>query len=162
MFFYSGNFPPEASIFHAITWHNAHYLSRKGSDSEVKAFSEMLFGAITATSSTDPVSAYESAGILASVRKAPHAEKAKNMQKKLKQASDVKRYLAGLKDVEGFVDDHMTGGCGEYVRMKWAAGRPGMDAKKAEDKYSGSPFQKIFRGLANPCGAQTNHQKNKK
>lgn len=138
--------------FEAMTWMNAKYLAKKGSQPEIDAFSSMLMEQITQKLENDPYFAYEQACILAGISKAPDAAKARKIVTKLRADPKIKLYLGGLDDLNDFVDDHFNTSVMDY-RNNPCTSSQRKDAAKLLEKYADTPLAETIKGFGKPSPA---------
>jgi hypothetical protein len=139
----------EDLIFDAITWLNGQYLAKKGSPAEIKAFSGMLINEIKTNYGNDPYFAYENACVLAGVAKAPDAAKAKSLVSKLQADPKIKAYIAGLADMDDFVDEHFNTSSMDYLNNPCTSAQRS-DAAKLLSTYAQTPLSETIEGFGKP------------
>jgi len=139
----------EDLIFDAITWLNGKYLAKNGMPGEIDQFSEMLYNEILEKYEDDPYFVYENATALAGIRKAPHAADAKEILAKLEEDEKIQLYIQGLKDMDGFVEEHFNTDAMD-CRNNRLTRRQKEDADELLAKYAGTPLAPTIRDFGKP------------
>lgn len=139
----------ENLIFDAITWLNGKYLAEHGTTEEIDRFSTMLLGEIVEQYRSNPYFSYENAVVLAEIKEAPLAREAREIADKLAEDPRIIRYLAGLAEMDEFVEKYFNTDADAY-RTQRLTPRQHEQALNLLDRYGDTPLAPIIKDFGRP------------